>query len=548
MRLLILQTKLRTANWKVPGNNIPSAAKERKRNEREKKMKKKRSQRLRFLSTIVMTVAMVLSMAAPVSAAGPSFDDVSPTAYYANAVGWGADEANGITSGTTATTFSPDAPCTRAQIVTFLYRYAGTPSMLSSDAFNDVSSGHYAYNAINWANYRGITSGTGNNNFSPEQTCTRAQIVTFLYREYGNNEIAAASGFDDASGYAYDAINWAAAHNITSGVGQNHFGSSQPCTRAQAITFLYRYNTLTRGFRQKSEAGKVYRKDNSKINVPAYNGSPYVAVNNNVPFFTASDNTTSSFETYGDFDSLGRCTAAYACIGQELMPTEPRGEIGMVKPTGWHTVKYPGIVNGNYLYNRCHLIGYQLTAENANEKNLITGTRYMNVEGMEPFENMVADYIKETGNHVLYRVTPMFEGNNLLASGVLMEAKSVEDGGAGVQFCVYCYNVQPGITINYANGDSAVNGQQPTATPTVAPTPKPTQAPTSTPKPADAPTAAPTQTPTTSSYVVNINSKVFHRPDCSSVGRMSAENRRNVTESRSQLISEGYSPCKICNP
>ncbi|MCI6795716.1 MAG: DNA/RNA non-specific endonuclease [Lachnospiraceae bacterium] len=168
--------------------------------------------------------------------------------------------------------------------------------------------------------------------------------------------------------------------------------------------------------------------------IPAYTSDPYIAVNNNTPFFADSDLTATSYETYGDLDSLGRCTVAIANIGQDLMPTEERGNIGAIKPTGWHTVKYAGI-DGNYLYNRCHLIGYQLTAENANEKNLITGTRYMNVEGMEPFENMTADYIKETGNHVLYRVTPIFEGNNLLASGVLMEAKSVEDQGAGRQFC-----------------------------------------------------------------------------------------------------------------
>ena len=192
----------------------------------------------------------------------------------------------------------------------------------------------------------------------------------------------------------------------------------------------------------------------SLSDVPAYAGAPYVAVNNNVPYFSDSDLTTISFEQYGGLDSLGRCQAAYASIGWDLMPTEKRGSISSVRPTGWHNVKYDGI-DGKYLYNRCHLIGYQLTAENANEKNLITGTRYMNVEGMEPFENMTADYIKETGNHVLYRVTPEFEGNNLVASGVLMEGKSVEDDGAGVQFCVYCYNVQPGITIDYATGESA---------------------------------------------------------------------------------------------
>lgn len=187
--------------------------------------------------------------------------------------------------------------------------------------------------------------------------------------------------------------------------------------------------------------------------IPAYSGTAYVEVNNNVPFFTDSDMTTQAFERYSKLDGHRRCGVAYANVCTEIMPTEERGKIGSVKPSGWHTVKYD-IVNGKYLYNRCHLIGYQLSAENANEKNLITGTRYLNVEGMLPFENMVADYVKETDHHVLYRVTPIFEGNNLVASGVLMEAKSVEDNGKGITFCVYCYNVQPGISIDYATGDS----------------------------------------------------------------------------------------------
>lgn len=195
--------------------------------------------------------------------------------------------------------------------------------------------------------------------------------------------------------------------------------------------------------------------------IPAYSGSPYVALNGNVPDFTAEDLTATSYESYGELDSLGRCGVCIASIGRDLMPTEDREGIGSVKPTGWHTVKYNGLVDGNYLYNRCHLIGFQLSGENANEQNLITGTRYLNVDGMLPFENMVADYVKETGNHVLYRVTPVFEGDNLLASGVVLEAQSVEDQGEGIQFHVYCYNVQPGISINYADGSSQFNGSQP---------------------------------------------------------------------------------------
>lgn len=266
--------------------------------------------------------------------------------------------------------------------------------------------------------------------------------------------------------------------------------------------------------------------------VPAYSGQPYAIVNDNKPYFTDADLTAVSFETYSDLDSLGRCGVAYASVGKDLMPTEERGSIGQVKPSGWHTIKYDN-VDGKYLYNRCHLIGYQLTAENANEKNLITGTRYLNVQGMLPFENMAADYVKETGNHVLYRVTPVFEGSNLVASGVLMEAESVEDKGEGILYCVYVYNVQPGININYATGDSSASGTNKTAV-----TEQATQA---------VKQAASQQT-STESYILNTNTKKFHRPSCSSVKQMKESNKKSSSESRDALIAAGYDPCKKCNP
>lgn len=187
--------------------------------------------------------------------------------------------------------------------------------------------------------------------------------------------------------------------------------------------------------------------------IPEYNGKYYVIINNNEPNFTDEEKTTTSFEQYSNLDSLGRCGVAYANIGIDLMPTEKRGSIGMIKPSGWHTIKYDNI-DGKYLYNRCHLIGYQLTGENANEKNLITCTRYMNTVGMLEFENKVASYIKETNNHVLYRVTPIFNEEDLLAKGVQMEALSVEDNGKGIKFNIFVYNVQDGININYSNGNS----------------------------------------------------------------------------------------------
>ncbi len=211
---------------------------------------------------------------------------------------------------------------------------------------------------------------------------------------------------------------------------------------------------LPKIFKQQKEPS-FSNVDEATKNIYAsdYNGKAFISVNNNIPFFSEEDLKSKEFEKYGSLDYLGRCSYAYANIGPDMMPTEKRGSIGMVKPSGWHTVKY-NFIDQNFLYNRCHLIGYQLTGENANPNNLITGTRYMNIDGMQNFENNIARYIKETGNHVLYRVTPIFKGNNLLAEGVLMEAKSIEDNGNGIEFCVFAYNVQPGVTIDYATGDN----------------------------------------------------------------------------------------------
>lgn len=248
--------------------------------------------------------------------------------------------------------------------------------------------------------------------------------------------------------------------------------------------------------------------------VPPYTDQPYVAINGNQPYFTDEDLTTDSFETYSSLDSLNRCGPAFANVGQDLMPTEARGSIGQVKPSGWVTAKYD-FVDGKYLYNRCHLIGFQLTGENANEKNLITGTRYLNVDGMLPFENMIADYVKETDNHVLYRVTPIFDGTNLVADGVLMEALSVEDKGEGVTFCVYVYNVQPGVEIDYATGESWEAGQ------------------------------APDSTPSTVTYIGNTNSKKFHLPTCSN---LPADQNRTTFDSREAALDAGYAPCGSCKP
>ena len=261
------------------------------------------------------------------------------------------------------------------------------------------------------------------------------------------------------------------------------------------------------------------QKSYESTDIPAYAGNSFVILDDNKPAFSKQDRErTDAFETYSDLDELGRCGVAYANICKELMPTEERGAIGMVKPTGWHTVKYDN-VEGKYLYNRCHLIGYQLAGENANEKNLITGTRYLNVTGMLKFEDRVADYVKATDHHVLYRVTPVFEGDNLVATGLEMEAYSVEDCGKGVSFHVFVYNIQPGITIDYATGESWTDDSK---------TEENTEA--------------------EDGYVLNTNTHKFHKENCESVRDIAGSNKEVYTGNREDLINMEYEPCKRCKP
>lgn len=250
--------------------------------------------------------------------------------------------------------------------------------------------------------------------------------------------------------------------------------------------------------------------------VPPFSSDAYVPINGNVPSFESKDYTTKAFEHYSELDALGRCGVTYACVCRETMPTEKRGNISQVKPSGWHSVQYD-FVDGRSLYNRCHLIGYQLTAENANPCNLITGTRYMNTEGMLPFENMVADYVKETNHHVLYRVTPIFDGDNLVARGVQMEACSVEDNGEGVSFNVYAYNNQPGVVIDYATGKSRLESAS------------------------DISDSKQKRT-----YIINKNNKKIHLPSCDAVASINKKNKQSYTGTLSELKQKGYTPCGKC--
>ena len=300
----------------------------------------------------------------------------------------------------------------------------------------------------------------------------------------------------------------------------------------------------------------------SLSDIPPYSGQPYADINGDVPFF--HEMTTLAFDGYGPLDELGRCTVAYACVGPETMPKEKREDISSVLPSGWNDAEYTN-VDGGKLFNRCHLIGFQLTGQNANERNLITGTRYMNTEGMLPFENSVAQYIETTGNHVMYRVTPLFEGDNLVAAGVLMEARSIED--PLVQFCAFCYNVQPGITIDYATGEStgpafhrsdeavetldSAGKTGDSAGETGDPTGETRGAAGKAGDAAGETRGAAGETEGTVGdwkYIINVSSRKFHLPGCESVKKMSKKNMQGWDGTREELIEMGYDPCKNCMP
>ena len=265
------------------------------------------------------------------------------------------------------------------------------------------------------------------------------------------------------------------------------------------------------------------------LGIPYFSGNPWTPINDNKPAFTEEEITTEGYEFYSELDNLGRCGYVMACVGTEMMPTEDRGDIGSIKPTGWVQKQYDGnLVSGGNLYNRCHLIGFQLTGENANKQNLITGTRYMNWDGMVEFENMIADYVKETDNHVMYRVTPMFYENELVARGVHMEAYSVEDNGEGISFNVYAYNVQPGITIDYATGESWLSGEQGGNTDTDQ---KPNE----------------NEGENGPKYILNTSSKKVHIPTCGSVSTMSDKNKQEYNGELADILAEGYQKCGACN-
>ncbi len=351
---------------------------------------------------------------------------------------------------------------------------------------------------------------------------------------------------------------WLGSNKDSSGGGSSSSTTAveQPSSTEKAQTDEQPKNTEQKADNKTTADAPKAETSFSYDQVPAYSGSASVQMNGNVPYFSSAEvqyaKDNPGFEIYGDQDKLGRCSAAWASVGTETMPAEgeERGEIGQIKPSGWQTVKYDS-VPGKYLYNRCHLLGWQLTDENANVKNLITGTRAMNTDGMLKYEDDVASYVKRTGNHVLYRVTPVFLDDELLARGVLMEARSVEDDGKGLSFCVWAYNVQAGITINYADGSSSETPLLPAAEESPADEAAVEEAAPAAEEPAEEEAveeAAPATEEKTHTYILNTNTGKFHLPGCNQIKKMKEANKSEVESTRSDMIANGYSPCAKCNP
>ncbi|GEM_PF-1464401 len=465
----------------------------------------------KFLALISALVLLFSFLPFSANAIGNPFRDVPTNSYYYDAVTWALE--NGVTSGTSQTNFSPSATCTRGQVVTFLWRSQGQPEPTSlKNNFRDVSISDYFYKPVLWAVENGITKGTSDTTFSPNGTCTRAQVLTFLWRAEGEPSFSTASLLAEkyVNTYYFNAVSWADENKMLSDMGSTAFDATVNCPRSDIVTYLYRFSA-------SPAYSKLTPTTYSWFNpstVPTYSGSAFVKMNGNTPYFSLNNLTTTSYEMYGALDFLGRCTTCVACVGKDLMPTEARESISSIRPTGWQSVKYDN-VEGGYLYNRSHLIGFQLTGENANINNLITGTRYFNINMLD-YEDLIADYVDDYNAHILYRVTPVFEGNNLVAKGVLMEGISVEDQGKSVKFCVFMYNVQPGITIDYATGKSQLTQNKPT-----------------------------TQT---KKYILNTNTHKFHLPSCSSVSTIKTEHRKEITATRDEVIAIGYESCKRCNP
>ena len=517
----------------------------------------------RKLSVAVLCVFCAILMVLPsLGALQPGFDNFLKTASYKDgqftdvqSSDWFSNDVKsvyeiGMMVGNSETTFNPSGNVTIAETATIAARL-NKQYQTGSSIFENGSPWYLPY--INYDLENGILNGDETSPLSKalnaDTPASRAEFAAILSRalpEEGmsvRNSIGLESIPDVGLAILYhsEILKMYQAGIL---IGSDEYGSFLPESNIQRSAVAAIVNRLADPAQRKdfhpgnpasvkepetlqpvvSEPSSSDLQTRFQLsNVPAYSGKAAVEVNGNVPFFSDSDLTVVSSIHLSELDSLGRCQVATACLGPETVAMEERGSIGMIKPSGWQTVRYDGIVDGNYLFNRCHLLMWKASSILDDNRNLITGTRYLNVEGMLPFEEELLDMIESTGFHVLYRVTPIFEGENLLASGVLMEAKSVEDFGNGLQFCVYAYNVQPQIGINYATGDSWLIEKQTE--------PEPIQ-----------------DNPAVRQFVLNTSTNKFHDPDCFSVKKINQENRKDVMVNREDLISEGYLPCKNCNP
>ena len=494
----------------------------------------------RALSLILCCLIVIMSVV-PASAASAEAQTAADKLYGLGLFsGTGVDE-NG------APVYSLDQTLTRQEAITMILSLIGK----TEDARKTVSKTHFldvdpwAVPYVGYAYQQGITAGVSADRFGAHQNVTAAEYLAFLL---------------SCLGYRADedfVWNHTTVLSNRIGITRDDYADMRVLSRGDAVILSERAlhaklrnstatlceSTLSLALDEpltlpSDVAGTWYFFNLS--GVPAYSGAPYVVLNQNIPVFTTADLSYLPFESYSPLDSLGRCGETFACLGKELMPTGSRESIGQIRPSGWHTVRYDDLIPDKYLFNRCHLIGYQLTAENANERNLITGTRYMNVEGMEPVESVIANYIRRTGNHVLYRVTPVFDGTDLVATGVHLEALSEEDAGKGVKYNLFFYNVQPGIEIDYATGDSRRAAAAP-AQPEADPAPE---------RDPGSEASQPGAQAETYTYIVNINpsSKKIHLPWCPSVAKMNEQNKWYTEWTLDQLLDAGYTRCKNCNP
>lgn len=504
------------------------------------------------ISILLLLSVLFSCLTLPISAADSSAQQAADALYSLNLFKGTGTDATG------KPIYSLDVQPSREVAVTMLVRLLGKEAEACSQSwqtpFTDISEWAKPY--VGYAYTNGLTNGTSPTTFSGAANVNATQYLTLVLRSLGYSSDTdfkwdAAWELSDQLGITYGQYANAAApfdRGDIATISYHALAVPLKGTKTPLLSSLYAAGVVpTDQLPVLSEvivpATPVFTKTPLNLaNVPAYSGSAYVTLNGGIPDFSSSEITTAPFELYSGLDTIGRCGTAYANVSTDTIPISPRESIGSVKPTGWQTQRYDDLIADKYLYNRCHLIAYELGGENANANNLITGTRYMNLAMVE-YENAVAAYVKKTGNHVLYRVTPVFEGTNLLASGVELEAYSVEDNGSGICWHVFFYNVQPGVSIDYRTGESSLVEVTPPADTTQNTGKIETGSGT-----ARSLTTTSFESVENPDYVLNTNTMKFHFPRCSSVGTIKPEHRIDYGGDRETLIEHGFAPCGRCHP